>query len=212
MKKTVFSIALAIGISLSVSAQINLKDALGSLAGKTSGESSLGNALGVISSIVGTGDIKPETLVGKWTYSKPAVTFQSDNLLQKAGGAAASQMIVNKITPYYNRIGVKGLTMEFTKEGEFTINRGAVNIKGTYEAGEKGKYILNIKALGKIPAGKLNVYISGNSSTIQVTCAADKLLAFASKVGSMTGNASLKSLSTILDTYQGLNIGIELKK
>lgn len=212
MKKFILTIALAIGLSFSSSAQLNLKDALGSLAGKTSGSSKLGDAIGAISNIVGKSDIKPENLVGKWTYSKPAVTFQSDNLLQKAGGAAASQMIVNKITPYYNRIGVKGLTMEFTSTGEFTINRGAVNIKGTYEAGDSGRYILNIKALGKIPTGKLNVFISGNANNIQVTCAADKLLAFATKVGSMTGNSTLKSLSSILNTYKGLNIGIELKK
>lgn len=212
MKKILISTLVALLATIGASAQFNLKDALNGLSSGSSTGSKISDAIGVINAVVGSGSMKAEDLVGKWTYSKPAVAFQSDNLLEKAGGAAAAQMIVDKITPYYNKLGVKGLTMEFTSDGNFTIKRGAMTVSGTYTAGDNGQYLLNIKALGKIPAGKLTVYITGNSKTMQVTCAADKLLTFVSKVGGMTGNSTLKSLSSILNNYKGLNIGLELKK
>lgn len=215
--KKIFALILAImPLTFSANAQNGLLDALKGLSGgsdnSTQGSSALGDALGIISSVVGQNGVSQDDLVGKWTYSKPAISFQSDNLLQKAGGAAASQLIVNKITPYYNRLGVKGLTLEFTSEGAFTLTKGSIKVTGTYELIETGKYALNITALGKIPAGKINVYISGNSKTIQVTAAADKLIEFVSKVGDMSGNSTLKSLSGVLDSYKGVNIGIEMNK
>ncbi len=217
MKKSFLIITLTLCSTFFVSAQTGLSDLFKAIGSKTSGDSTsttstISDAIDAISSIVGTGDIKAETLVGKWTYSKPAVAFENDDFIQKAGGAVASQMIVNKITPYYNKLGAQGLTMEFTQDGNFTINRGALKISGTYEAGENGKYILNIKALGKIPAGKLNVYISGNSRNIQVTCSADKLISIASTIADKTSNASIKKISSILGSQKGLYIGMELKK
>ena len=50
----------------------------------------------VVNAITGT----PETIdmTGTWTYSGSAVEFESDNLLMKAGGAAAATMAENKLT------------------------------------------------------------------------------------------------------------------
>ena len=49
----------------------------------------------VVNAITGT----PETIdmTGTWTYSGSAVEFESDNLLMKAGGAAAATMAENKL-------------------------------------------------------------------------------------------------------------------
>ncbi|MDE5968460.1 MAG: DUF4923 family protein, partial [Muribaculaceae bacterium] len=70
----------------------------------------------------------------------------------------------------------------------------------------------NIKALGKVPAGKITVYISGNSNKIQITAAADKLLSLVSKIGKLSGNSTLKTVSSIADSYEGLNLGMEMTK
>lgn len=220
MRKILSVAAALVLLAFGASAQFNIKDALNAVGNAASGSStsssSTSNAIsgliGAVSSVVGSSDMTVETLTGKWTYSKPAVTFQSDNLLKKAGGAAMAQTIVTKITPYYNRFGVKGTTMEFTSDGNFTIAHGALKVTGTYTLGEKGACVLNIKALGKIPAGKLNVFISGSSSKMQITCSADKLLAFVTKVGSVTGNSTIKALSSALSSYEGLNIGMEMTK
>lgn len=215
MKRILVLILAVLPFTFSGNAQNGLLDALkGMSSGDNSGESSskLGDALNIVNSIVGQNEVSAEDLVGKWTYSKPAISFQSDNLLQNAGGAAASQLIVKKITPYYNRLGVKGLTLEFTSEGNFTLAKGSLKITGTYEQIEKGKFSLNITALGKIPAGKINVYITGSGKAIQVTAAADKLIELVSKVGDMSGNSTLKSISGVVDSYKGVNIGVEMTK
>lgn len=210
MKKILF-IVLAF-TAFTTTAQINFKDALGSIASGSTNGSRIGSALDVIGAVVGNGSVKSEDLVGNWAYSQPAVSFQSDNFLQKAGGAAASTVIVNKIKPYYDRFGVKGVTVSFTKDGDFEIKKGALRVRGTYVQADNGSYTFNIKALGKIPAGKLTVYISGNAKKIQMTCAADRLLDFVGKVGQLTGNSTVKGVTNIVDSYKGLNIGFELTK
>ena len=61
----------------------------------------------VVNAITGT----PETIdmTGTWTYSGSAVEFESDNLLMKAGGAAAATMAENKL----NESGHQRRTNEF---------------------------------------------------------------------------------------------------
>lgn len=212
MKKFFFALGLMLAVGTTVQAQSGLKNALGGLLGGSSSSETVGNVIDAIGSVVGSGEVKPEALVGTWTYSAPAVSFESDNLLQKAGGAAASQVIVGKIKPYYDKFGVKGMTIQFKDDSTFVLKRGALQVNGTYTAGKDGMYTLNITALGKIPAGKINVYISGNSSKIQITAAADKLIDLVSKVGSLTGNSTIKSVSSVVSSYKGLNIGVEMKK
>lgn len=213
MRKFIFTLCFGLLVVFSAKAQVSAGDLLKGLTGSKDGGSVVNGLSGVVSAITGSSSVKAEDLVGTWTYTQPAVSFQSDNLLKKAGGAAASATIVNKLTPYYTKFGVKGTTVTFTKDGAFTIAKGKLKVQGTYTASSDGsKYVFSIKALGSIPAGKLTVYITGNSSKIQLTAAADKLLAFVAKVGSLTGNSTIKGLSSIAGGYDGLNIGMELTK
>lgn len=59
----------------------------------------------VVNAITGT----PETIdmTGTWTYSGSAVEFESDNLLMKAGGAAAATMAENKLNEQLSKVGIK---------------------------------------------------------------------------------------------------------
>ncbi|MDE7393255.1 MAG: DUF4923 family protein, partial [Muribaculaceae bacterium] len=128
-------------------------------------------------------------------------------------GAAAASVIVNKIKPYYQKFGVPGTTVEIKADSTMTITKGKMKVSGTLEPqSEAGKFLLNIKALGKVPAGKITVYISGNSNKIQITAAADKLLSLVSKIGKLSGNSTLKTVSSIADSYEGLNLGMEMTK
>ena len=46
-------------------------------------------------------------MTGTWTYSGSAVEFESDNLLMKAGGAAAATMAENKLNEQLSKVGIK---------------------------------------------------------------------------------------------------------
>ena len=73
----------------------------------------------VVNAITGT----PETIdmTGTWTYSGSAVEFESDNLLMKAGGAAAATMAENKLNEQLSKVGIKEGQMSFTFNDESTF-------------------------------------------------------------------------------------------
>ncbi len=44
---------------------------------------------------------------GTWTYTGPAIEFESDNLLQKAGGSVAANAAENKLKRTIGKVGIK---------------------------------------------------------------------------------------------------------
>ena len=66
----------------------------------------------VVNAITGT----PETIdmTGTWNYKGSAVEFESENLLMKAGGAAAATMAENKLDEQLSKVGIKAGQMNFT--------------------------------------------------------------------------------------------------
>ena len=87
---------------------ISTVSAIGSLFGgkKTS---TIASVVKILGSVLGQFyDTTTKTaLVGKWSYDEPAIQFESDNLLKKAGGAVASQGVADKLVPYFEKIGFK---------------------------------------------------------------------------------------------------------
>ncbi len=47
------------------------------------------------------------SMEGTWTYAGSAIEFESDNLLQKAGGAVAANAAENKLNEQLARVGIK---------------------------------------------------------------------------------------------------------
>ena len=74
------------------------------------------------------------SMEGTWTYAGSAIEFESDNLLQKAGGAVAANAAENKLNEQLARVGIKEGQMSFTfnADSTFTAKVGAKSIKGTY--------------------------------------------------------------------------------
>ena len=60
-----------------------------------------------------TGTTESIDMTGTWNYKGSAVEFESDNLLMKAGGAAAATMAENKLNEQLSKIGIKDGQMSF---------------------------------------------------------------------------------------------------
>ena len=67
------------------------------------------------------------SMEGTWTYAGSAIEFESDNLLQKAGGAVAANAAENKLNEQLARVGIKEGQMSFTfnADSTFTAKVGA---------------------------------------------------------------------------------------
>lgn len=191
---------------------------LGKILGGNSGnsgssDSGIGNILGgVINGVLGTDKVKPERLVGNWSYSGPAVCFKSENFLQKAGGIAMATTIENKLAGYYDKFGLNKMTLTVDNKQNFQLNFGVLKTSGTITV-ENDDVYFNFTALGAVSLGKMKTYVTmGGNNQMSLMFDVTKLMNILTAVASSTNNSTLKTASSLLGSYDGLCAGFKLKK
>lgn len=181
-----------------------------------SGNSSLASGIsGLLNGLLSTEKLTVNDLVGTWKYSQPAVAFQSDNFLQKAGGAAAAGVINSKIAPYYQRVGMDKLQVTFNADSTCVFKLPSVSVPGSVAVapeGEKGNFIFTFKALGKIPVGNMVAQVEKQVNSITITFDVSKLITLVDTIAQFTGQSTLQTVSKLLKSYDGLNCGFELTR
>ncbi|MCH5238934.1 MAG: DUF4923 family protein [Muribaculaceae bacterium] len=201
--------AMLMGSTLCVNAQ-SLSDILGGLSGKGSSSSSggIGDVLsGVIEGVFTKTKLSVEDLVGEYKAEGPAVTFKSDNFLQKAGGIAGAATIESKLKPYYEQYGLNGMTLTVDEEANFTMKIKSLSLKGTISPQDAdGAFTFNFNVMG-IKLGGFKAYIEKSGRNLNLMFDATKLKTFISTVANLTGNSMAKAVGTILDSYEGACIG-----
>ena len=150
-----------------------------------------------------------DELVGEWTYTEPAVVFMSENLLKKAGGKLASSAIEKTIETQLNKVGItKGaMKMTFTRNGRFTQTIAGRRLRGTFTI--KGKEVV-LKYAGEIKQLVGTTQVDGNDLLIVMD--ASKMLTYLKAIGSISGNASLKTATSLLGSMDGMLCGLRLNR
>lgn len=172
----------------------------------------LGNLLsGVIEGVFTKSDLTVADIVGEYQAEGPAVTFKSDNLLQKAGGIAGAATIESKLNPYYEQYGLNNMVLTVTEDGGFTMKIKSMNLKGTLTANQgEGTFDFKFNVLG-INLGAFTAYVEKSGNTLKLMFDATKLKSFISTVAKLTGNTMATTLGSILDSYDGACIGWKMK-
>ena len=154
----------------------------------------------------------PETIdmTGTWTYSGSAVEFESDNLLMKAGGAAAATMAENKLNEQLSKVGIKEGQMSFTfnADSTFTSTVGKKKLNGTYSYNASTKQV-DLKYLKLL---NLHAKVNCTSNSMDLLFNSDKLLKLMTFLGSKTNSTALKTVSSLAENYDGMMLGFGLKK
>lgn len=202
----------------------SLSDILGKLGNATSSsqssssDSSSGSGLGgtlgnLLEGVFSSSNISVADLAGTWKSSGPAVSFQGDNFLKKAGGVAAATAIESKLDPYFSQYGLNGAVLTVDNSGNFTLTVKKIKLQGTItETGEKGIFNFNFKALGKVSMGSVKTYIQKTSNSMDVMFDATKMMTIMTTVAKVTNVKSLSALSSILNSYDGLCVGFKMSK
>ncbi len=226
MKKIFASLtALILLCAPSTKASTDILDLLGGLAGSSSSSSSsssstsslLGSGLSsLISGLLGSGTLTEADIAGIYAYKEPAVTFQSENLLQKAGGAAIASTIVSKLSPYYKKAGIDNLVVTLNSDKTCTFALKKITLKGTYQrdsSQESSNYfIFTFQSTLGINIGSITADVQQTTSGISITFDATKLLSIMNSMASLTGQSTLKTAASFLNSYDGLNCGFALTK
>lgn len=196
---------------------------------KSTATDALKNVLGnLISSSV---PVSASTLVGVWNYEGVSCVLESENSLASIGGSAAAGTIEKKLDGYLAKVGVapgactfaflEGDSCEFTVKGR--------TLRGTYVLNTEEKTV-DMNFYGYV---SLKGHVSYDLSNLELVFDADKLLTLIKKattlvssksgsLGSMlgggeaassaAGSASLQAVASLLDNYDGMMLGMKLKK
>ncbi|MCF0187065.1 MAG: DUF4923 family protein [Bacteroidaceae bacterium] len=176
---------------------------LSSIIGNLGGLSGIGD---ILSSVLG---VTTNNIVGTWTYEQPAVLFESDNFLTKAGGQVVAQRISSQIDGYFQKVGItKGkMLMTFDNKGNFTQTVSGKTQSGTYTLND-GSVQLTYQGGVKQFVG--TTQFSGNNLVIVVD--ASKLLNMAQTVSSSSNNSQLSAISSIIKGFSGMKLGLKFVK
>ena len=161
----------------------------------------------VVSTVTGT---NTASMVGTWTYTGSAVEFESDNFLQQAGGTVAASTVEGQLDKQLSKLGITSgkMTFTFASDSTFTAQLGSRNMNGTYSYdASTEKVTLSFSTLLNFSAK-----VSCTSSTMDLLFNADKLLKVATTLASKSSNSTLKSISSLAGSYDGMLMGFSFTK
>ena len=206
MKRTI-SIILMAG-ALCLAGQTASAQSLGDILKKVTGNETVKNVVETV-----TGTTLPVDLKGTWTYSGTAVKFESDDLLKSTAASLAASQVEDKLDSYAANIGIKAGTFSFTfnEDKTFSATVKGKSFNGTYTVSEDYKTMsLQFgKAIGLKP---FTATISATSGQLDLLFQADKLLELLGKLTSTSSNSTLKTIGSLVNQYDGMMLGLELKK
>ena len=203
--------------SMSADAQITnlLKNVLGNTKTETSSddttsETQSGGIVSLFKNLIGTAKVDGSSLKGYWSYESPAVVFESENLLKKAGGSLITSTAEKTLQKYLRKIGFEEgkVSISFDGDESYTMQIGTKSINGTYTVADN-EITLQRTGLLSQPI-KANLALQGNE--MQITFKADKLLEFLTKISSLTENSTLNLIGNIAGGYDGMQLGFQFKK
>ncbi|MDE7349707.1 MAG: DUF4923 family protein, partial [Muribaculaceae bacterium] len=170
-----------------------------------------GGALGnLVEGVFTKTDLTVQDIAGEWTATGSAVSFQSDNFLKKAGGAAAAGAVENKLDEYYKKFGLTGATLDIDTDGNFTLTIKKIPVKGTVTVKEKGIFSFNFSAGGLINLGSMDAYVEKSPSGLNVMFDADKIKKIMSLAASLSGSKMVSTADQLLKQYDGICIGFKM--
>ena len=132
MKRTAIIFLLMLSAATAAQAQNNLFDIL-----KGAASAAVDKAT--------DGAFTSQRIIGSWSYAKPGLRLSSDNALSEIAAAAAVSTVEDKISKYYEMVGIRegACTFVFNSDGTFTSTVGAKTINGRYTM-DGANHTLNI--------------------------------------------------------------------
>lgn len=199
----IFTLAVMLFSASNANAQYSLSDILGKVFGNNSAAIS-----GLTSIFSSDKQATAENIIGTWTYDSPAVVFDSDDLLSKAGAAYAGKKLEARIQEALTKYGIVkgGFSITFKKDGTFTET-----IKGkTYT----GKWQIQARKLVLTYSYKtMSITTQKDGTRLLFVTNASKLLNLMQSLGAKTATSSaLSNITALTKNIKGMQVGLALTK
>ena len=147
---------------------------------------------------------------GTWKYNGPSVGVSGKNLLAGVAKPIAKSKLKKKLKKAFKKIGLDKVRPEFSfnPDGTCAIGVMGTKLKGNYNYNPDTESI-SIKWHGVPLNAKLH---RDGKKKLHLTFDADRLLKLISLMGRFSDSTAIKALSTLLDNYDDVMVGFELKK
>lgn len=150
-------------------------------------------------------------LTGKWDYKGAACTFETENLLKKAGGAVVATQVAKQFEEYFGKVGIKEgkSSFVFNADSTYTAKLGVAKLSGKYTIDPETNQITMtyLKGIAKMHAIPIK---SGNR--LKLMFDADGFLKMMKTMSMFTKDNSIEILAAMADLYDGMLLGFDLKK
>lgn len=197
MKRFVFAQLLAAALLLASNVQAqSLKDLLN--------KKNIGNVVSTIA-----GDKTPE-MEGTWTYTGSAIKFESDNLLQSAGGSLAASAAEKQLDEQLGKIGIStgALSFTFNADSTFQAKLGGKELKGSYsyDTSTQEAELKFVRLIG------VRAQVERSTEGMNLLFKSDKLLDLITLLSSKSNSTAMQAVSSLAEKYDGMRLGFALKK
>lgn len=204
---------LCCALTLSGCGLIRTANAIGSIFGGRKKVKTIKKIVKIIGSVLGQfyDTTTKKSLVGDWTYAEPAIQFETQSFLDKAGGVVASQTVADNIAPYFNILGFKqgNLSISLREDNTCTYTLGGKTYQGTYDYDDENKKITLKTPLFPLPAA----YISVAEDQMALTFDSSKILTLIQALGMVSKDQTpVSAVSTLASSYDGMKTGFTFVK
>ena len=165
---------------------------------------------GVAKAVVGNKATTASSIIGTWTYSGPECQFESENLLEKAGGEMAAKEVEEKMIAVYNKVGMNNIRYTFNEDGTYSYQMKKRTVTGSYVFDDAAKTITMTGKLGL----KTVAYVTVTGNDMSMVFKADKLMSILKTITGAASkvNSTAATINSVAEAYDGLMLGFELKK
>lgn len=149
-------------------------------------------------------------LQGEWKYNAPSVGLSGKDLLAGVAKPLAKSKLKKKLKNAYKKIGLDKARPQFifNVDGTCSVKMLGASMKGTYNYNPTTEKI-SFKWHGLPLTANLR---KDGKKKLHLTFDADKLLNLMSFLGQFSDSSAVKALSMLLDNYEDVMVGFELKK
>ena len=166
---------------------------------------------GVVQTVVGDKATTETSLIGTWSYVGPDCQLKGDDILKNIGGVAAGEEVEKKMEALYVKTGLNTIQYTFNEDNTCSYTIKGKKVDGTYEFDPEAKTVT-------IKTGRFGVKTVANvvtlGSNMSFVFEASKVLSVVKTItgGASAVNTSASAINQLIEQFDGMMIGFELKK
>lgn len=159
-----------------------------------------------------TGAATEHLIVGTWSYTQPAMTFEGGDLLSNVAGEALATKLSTKLQSAYNLVGIKEGTCSFTfnEDNTFSAVMGSRTLSGTYSY-DTTTFAITLNYDSKLlKLGTMTGYAYITATGLDLVFDCTRLVKMLTTLGAKV--SALSSVTSLMQGYDKANIGFSFTK